>query len=507
MERVPKADNANILTQTKQKMIYLKQQSAKKITYISLGALILGHLMIPTNLPISFIGFLLTATLVYYFTLGRNDVFSFIMVIYFTNHFNYFDGYGGGFNIVAFLCVLFFFIDKKRMPIELRSSQKFSTILIYVFLLSSILGWSVNFAGAMHHLVISIISFTGIILLFIVTSSLYISKIRITIFLKISIILAFYSLLASANKYLNIIPFNTPMLPKYALNEMKTVVGGGVLSNSSIYGEQSMLMIILFGTYLLFSKNRYLSKNILYSGILLSFINVFFSISRSVFILSLVGLILIIIFQYKVTLVNIRKQVATVFLILVSGFLVLQIVNYSGLGFVFERLSQFDEQYAKSGGGGFSIDRIFDGSVFGRKESFDLGYDRYHSRDNWLIGYGWGTSDNNRIAFYVDTSTLQGTSHSQIFAVLFLFGWFGLFSYYGLYFYAIYKSFFISGIKMGESFDYRLFAFSLAFILLLFIVNEIKVDSISYQYYFGATIILLGLSFANINSFNLIKKH
>lgn len=488
-------------------MLNFKQQSAAHITFISLGALFLGHLMIPTNLPISLIGFLLTTAFVYHFTLEKNDVFSFIMVIYFTNHFDYFDGYGGGFNILAFLSILYFIFSNKRMPLELRSNQKFVTTFIYIFLLSSILGWSVNFAGAAHHLVISIISFLGILLLFIVASRLYISKIRILIFLKISIILTFYSLFASVNKYLNIIPFNTPMLPKYALNEMKIAVGGGVLNNSSIYGEQSMLMIILYGSFLLYGNNRYLSKRILYLAIILSLINVFFSISRSVLILSVVGFLLLIIFQYKIAPIKIGRQVATVLLIFVTGFAVIQVVNYSGLGLVFERLNAFEDQYEKSGGSGFSIDRIFDGSVFGRKESFDLGYERYHSKDSWLIGYGWGNADSNRIAFYVDTSTLQGTSHSQIFAVLFLFGWLGIFAYFGLYFYAIYKSFLISGTNISGMYDYRLFAFSLTLILLLFIVNEIKVDSISYQYYFGATIILLGLSFANINTFNLIKNH
>lgn len=489
---------------TENKMI-IQQQSAKQITFISIGALILGHLMIPTNLPISFVGFFLASFLIYYHTLHKNDFFSFIMVIYFTNHFYYFNGYGGGFNIVAFLTIFSYLLINKKMPFEVKSNEKLFKVFTLFLLISSILGWSTNFVGKTHHLVISGLSFIGIILLLLVSSRLLITKIRIVIFLKISFILVVYSIIASINKYINFIPFDTPMLPKYALETGRVLVGGGILNSSSIYGEHSMLMLMLFTIYLLFGKNQYLSKIILYFGVILSFVNVFFSISRSVFILTVFGLIIIIILQYRISKINIHRQLSQIFIIIFISFLVIMIVNISGLGLVFERLAAFEEQYEKSGGSGFSLERVFDGSVFGRKESFDLGYDRYYSKDSWLIGFGWGTTDNNRFAFYVDTSIRQGTAHSQIFAILFLFGWVGLIAYFGLYLLAIFKSFSISGSYRFGFYENRLFAFSIGIILLMYIINEIKIDSISYQYYFGATIILLGLSFANINTFNLLR--
>ncbi len=486
-------------------MSLYKEHSTRNILYISFGALILGHLLIPTNLVVSTFGFIIITLFIYNLTLRKKDFFSFIMVIYFTNHFNYFFGYGGGFNIVAFFSILLFIILNKRMPLELKTNNRLITILISILLMSSVLGWFFNFVGENHHLVISVISFFGIILLLFVTTRLFISKSRIKIFLKLSLILAVYSIIASINSYFGLLTSKSPMLPIRLISDSTDFDFGGVFGSSPVYGENSMLLIILFMIFFLFSKNQLLSSKILFISIIFSFINVLFSASRSAFLLSLIGLLLIIIFQFKITVINIKKQVSTIFIVFFTSIIIILFARGIGLNYVFERLSNFEDQYYSSGGSGLTYDRFTDGSVFGRKESFYLGIERYFSKDSWLIGYGWNTSDNNRYAFYTDTSVLQGSAHSQIFAVIFLLGWIGFFAYYCLYFISIFKSFRLSGSKISGVYHNRLLAFAFSLIMLMFIIKEIKVDSISVQYYFGATIILLGLSFANINTIEMIS--
>lgn len=485
-------------------MYLYKQHSTSYIVLTSLSALLLGHMMITTNLLITFIGLLTSSYFVYFYTLRKNDIFSFIMVIYFTNHFNYFGGYGGGFNIVAFFATFFYILFKRTLPFELGFNQRLFNLFSFVFLISSILGWIYNFAGELHHLIVSILSFSGVILLLYISSRLVISKSRIKIFLKISIFLAFYSVLASINTLINILPVNSPMFPMRLSGNMSNVLDlGGVFGPSPIYGEHSMVMSILFGAFLMFSKGKYLTGRSLYFGLFFSILGVFFSASRSVFILTFIGFLLLFIFQYKLVGYNLKKQLKTLFGGIVFIAFVLIVILFTGADGVFSRLNDFENQYSSSGGEGLLIENIFDGSMLGRKESFDLGYERYFSKDNWFLGYGWGPSDINRYAFYTDTSVIQGTAHSQVFAMLFLFGWLGLFSYFSLYIISIYKSFVISGSNKFNCYDNRILALIFSFMFFLFVLNEIKVDSVSVQYYFGVTMILLGLSFANINNYEI----
>jgi len=229
------------------------------------------------------------------------------------------------------------------------------------------------------------------------------------------------------------------------------------------------------------------------------------SISRSVFILSLIGLIMIYIFQFRITTFNLAKSIKQIVLIGLFGIVTLISIEYSGLGYVFNRVEEYKEN--NNDAGGSAISKIIDGSAFGRKESFDLAYERYASKKNWIIGYGWGTREENRIAFYVDTKIEQDSVHTQIFAVLFLFGWLGFIAYLLLYFWIILKSYAFTGLNPKGMISNRLFAFFSMIMLIMFLLNEIKADSISFQSYFGSTIIFLGLAYANLNSLRNFSNH
>ncbi len=108
------------------------------------------------------------------------------------------------------------------------------------------------------------------------------------------------------------------------------------------------------------------------------------------------------------------------------------IVNRLGLGYVFTRLDEIQE--VNKSAGGVSVDRILEGSAFNRETAFTIAKERYKSKESWFIGYGWGLTKNNRDAFFVNPKILRTSPHSQIFAILFLFGWIGLFAYYGMIF-------------------------------------------------------------------------
>lgn len=182
---------------------------------------------------------------------------------------------------------------------------------------------------------------------------------------------------------------------------------------------------------------------------------------------------------------------------IIFGFTSIVLVNRLNINIVFSRLTEIEE--VNKNAGGVTFRRIVKGSAFNREEAFKVAGERYRSKESWIIGYGWGLEKNNRDAFYTNPKIPRLSTHSQIFAILFLFGWIGFFSYFAMILRIIYKSYKTS---VNKSLDYiiRLMAFFFLISFCLFTFNEIKVDSIYSPSYFAVTIIWMGLAFATNNT-------
>lgn len=478
-----------------------------KITLISLGSMLLAHMMISYNLGLVILGGVVTSVFIFYHTLRKNEVFSFVMVIYFCSLFPFNVGRGGAFNMVTLICVLLYFLLKHKMPYEYRSQSKSFNWLVFLFLLSSILGWYANFVGTNQDFLISIISFSGIVLLILVSSHIVLNEERILLFLKLNFVLIIYSTIASANKFLKIITIRTPMMPVWGDSEiiMGNVESGGIIGISPMYGQHSMLVAMLFATFFIFGfyyKNKRFNKRPVLAGLFIAVINVFLSISKAVFFSTIAGIGFIYIFQYKLINIKPSKQLVQLFIVLFFGFGTLLFIKHTNLDYVFKRIEIIEERTINSGG--FKLAGLLDGSALNRKEAFAAAFEKYKSKDNWWIGYGWNTAKNNRSAFYVDTSIKRSSAHSQFFAVLFMFGWLGFIAFFGLHLLGIYKSFKLTGIR-STGYTNRLYALFSMIILTLLMLHGITADNISWPTYFGSTIILIGMSFSNIASVKYIK--
>jgi hypothetical protein len=240
----------------------------------------------------------------------------------------------------------------------------------------------------------------------------------------------------------------------------------------------------------------------MFTAAFIALINVFMSISRSAFLLSLIGLGMIFILQIKLHTIKLYSVVVQIAFLILFGVSVLFIVNNLRLGYVFNRVEEIEQ--TNKAEGGITLDRILNGSAFNRNTAFDEGYKRYNSKDSWLIGYGWGIGNNNRDAYFVNPTIKRTTAHSQLFAVLFILGWIGFIAYFGLIFRIIIKSYKVSGNK-NIAYINRLIAVFFLVALTLFFFNEIKVDSINYPNYFAVTIIWMGLGYSNLNTKKLFS--
>jgi O-antigen ligase len=172
-------------------------------------------------------------------------------------------------------------------------------------------------------------------------------------------------------------------------------------------------------------------------------------------------------------------------------------IKYSNLDYVFDRVDNiYESQYSERG---ISLVSIIDGSTFNRTTAFTEAYAKYDSKESWWLGYGWGLSKNNREAFFVDPNILRSSAHSQIFAILFMFGWLGFIAYFGLIIRLIWQSYQSLGNSLSNI-NNRIFAYFFMIAFILFLLNEIKADSVYIPGYFAATMILLGLAYSNLNA-------
>jgi hypothetical protein len=259
-----------------------------------------------------------------------------------------------------------------------------------------------------------------------------------------------------------------------------------------------MIVFILFSVFFIIKERHILiNKNVLLFGIFIAIINVFMSISRSAFLLSITGIVIVLLFQGKLNAIKPQRIFYQISAVVILTLCTVIIVNNTGLNFVFRRMVEMKQENKESGG--LTIERILNGSAFNRETAFNLSFQRYESKESWLIGYGWGIGTNKRDAYFVDPTILRTSSHSQIFATLFLFGWLGFLAYWVILLRIIYKSFKIIGNK-NVDYYIRIFAFFFSVSLSLFVLNEIKVDSIDYPTYFGVTIVWMGLAYSTINS-------
>lgn len=479
-----------------------KTKSVKQITFISVVALILGHSMLNTYIPneiANLLGLIMVSFYIYDKTLRKNDLFSFVMVIYFCSTFPYLMARGGGFNMVSFVCVGLYLSLYKKFPTERKNANSKFNLLVSIFIVSSIAGWIVNFKGDEIDIIYSIVTFTGIIVMLLLASKLEITPERIKLFIQINIVLIIWSTIATVNKYLHVITFNTPLMPIYGGEKERAYIeGGGLIGTSPLYGEHSLILLILFTVFIIFNKQRIgIKRSTILLAAIIAYINVFMSISRSVFMLSILGLVLIVIIQVKFSKNQIGKILKQGIAILVFASVLFYFVKATGLDYVFERMEEIEETNVEAGG--ISIERILDGSAFNRKRAFDIAKERYASKDNWLIGYGWGLDKNNRYAYFIDPRIERASPHSQIFAILFLFGWIGFFAYWGIIALINYEALKIINNKRNEYMK-RVLASFFFISFILFALNEIKAESIFMPSYFTVTMIWMGLAFSTFSS-------
>jgi len=269
-----------------------------------------------------------------------------------------------------------------------------------------------------------------------------------------------------------------------------------MLGDSELYGEHGLLILLFYIPFLLSTITKtkiFISEKFLYFGILFSSVNLLFSRSRSVFMLGVTGILLLFVFLRVFDLKVINKTGKFIPGLLASImvlFLVGQLIN---INYVFDRLRdvEFEEM---------SVSGFISGEKINRSYAFSFALERLKS-DSWQVGFGWGTIDSNRTAWFVDPDVPRADSHSLYLSLPMIFGWVGSAAFLAIILITFFRlSKFL--IEYRRSTSYLLLpALGFSLMLIFFLFNEYKINAMRWPHYYMIIWIWLGMSNAVINTF------
>lgn len=458
-------------------LIFLGSLSYPKITNLGLLALV----------PIIFI---------FIHTLFIKDYFSFLLLVFVSNHFPYGNQIGGVYILsagIALTYYYFFFTNthKKNLLISSITRLQKSMLIVFFFIqiLSIIIGSS-NFS--IEPQIIASCSFFFLLLLFyfftkIIITDLDFKKLFVTFFF-----VSVHMLLVSLNQIFKFIQPN-PFFVLYSKDstfELDILRSSGTFLNFEAYAEYSLSIIaILLCLIISGSINKFglLLKRLIVTTIIISIIAIILSGTRSS-LYSLPLLFIIIIFAYRKK-IKILNMFIFIFLCLMF--------------FLFNPLSFFnlDSFTKRNEGTKFEFNKILSGEGTNRSSVYEHGFEKIQ-KGNLLIGQGYFTTrDEYHFVHFDNTGIEYPDYHNLYLSSIVIWGICGTIIFFSILLYPIYKGLSIYS-KLKKKFLFKsdlLCGFNIMFIFLM--VNEYKIQFIRETNYFMLIFIFLAIYY------NVIKKN
>lgn len=466
------------------------------IIHILIG-LVITQLLLTSSTSINIIGLILLiihSFIIFYFL---NDHFLFVTYIFSLCIMNSGTKLGG-----ISLAPLLIFISCILVPGRFYVKDRFVKICLLVLVVTNFLGYLVISAANFKEIIQSAIIFTGFILTFLFVQNLKFSEIHFNIILKIFTFLSFLLFLVALNQKFVFIDSSIPLLGavEYASSSVSSVSYNfygrlpSLFGDYELFSEFALLMFILSFSFIMDKRTMvyYKFRGTPFILLLFSFMNILITGTRSGFILIFVFLVIFFLFRLRVLFSSTTFKLFLILAILVP--FIIQYGDLVGLDIIVNRLKEIDTS-------NIGVKNIQSGEEMNRAYVYAEGYNRL-SKESWLLGYGFGTSSANNMAWFGKLGP-TGTSdirdfHSLYLCIPMIYGWIGGIAYLMLIVYIIFsllRKYFLlknnplEGITLG---------FALLFIF--FLANEIKIDSLrSYNYHYLIWI-LMGFALTIINT-------
>ncbi|CAB1060957.1 hypothetical protein D1BOALGB6SA_5724 [Olavius sp. associated proteobacterium Delta 1] len=478
-------------------LTYKNKNYFKKIITLSIISLIIGHMSLRIYFSNYFINSFSIATilLIMYFQFVTNrEVFGFILVIFICSMFRFGVSNGGLFNIIGFFIAPLLYLSRRNNDDPKMQNNPLNFFII-IFILSNIFGWAIKNTMPTRDMIYGIISLFGMIFIFIITSKVEITKERLNLFIRVLVVISIYMFFVNINQEFNIFKTRTPLLWG---SDIQSRHSFSTFGDSELFGEYGLLTFVFLYPLLLSKLTKYdlnLNENIVTLGLIISLLHIIMSGSRSVVLILVFILTIFSLFSHLSGTRVINKH----FNIFPYAILALPLIIILNMFFKYDYiLSRFSKiNFTK-----MNIENVITGQEINRKYAFSFALDRISS-ETWFVGYGWGTTKSNGKAWFKNPliRKLRADYHSLYLSLPMLFGWFGATSFVMIILNILYN---LIKIIIKNKFNYNyivLVTFSLILLIISFLFNQYKINSMRWPQYFMLVWVWLGLANAVINTY------
>jgi len=379
--------------------------------------LILSNFSLKTIFPslvINALSIVFIALIQFYYGF-KNGIVFFIAQLLVLSNFTYGNNQGGLYNITTFIALVLLFSSSQNWRLTEKTSN-FRWIILLGFI--NVLGYlfhQVEIAGIIQ----GFITFTSFLLIYLIISENEFQLSDISFIFKGLMIVQVFSLAINLLKLFDVYNSSLPMFG--GESRIGSMTQAGVMGNSELFSELNVIILIFITAVILSKelKGRFLFSNFeLFFFLYVSLANVILTRSKSGIILYVIALVYMLLKSKLFSLYQGDLRGLLILIVSVLSFFVFfgPIVNTKFSFTEFEILTDFR----------FNEDQIIKGYGLNRNNVFLMALDKLNERP-WVIGYGWGNTERNRIAWGITNRPEIADFHNLYYSLPMIFGWIGFF--------------------------------------------------------------------------------
>lgn len=394
----------------------------------------------------------------------------------------------GGIVLAPFIIFIGFMLVPGRFSVK----DKFIQFFLIVLVIANLIGYIFKNQADIFEIFQSSIIFSGFILTFIFIYNFKFTAEHIIIIMKIFTFLSILLFLVAFNQKFVFVDTSFPLLGSTAgyqtVSSLSEAFAGrmpSLLGDYELFSEYALLMFIISFSVMLDKRTTaYLKLDYApYILAFVSFLNILITGTRSSFLLIFIFIIIFFLFRLKIFF-----STRTAIFFIAIAMMIPIFVRFGdkvGMNTIIERLNEIDTEK-------IGVKNITTGEEMNREIVYLVGYNRL-DEENWFLGYGYGTTKSNRLAWFGSNSSLPIVDfHSLYLCMPMIYGWFGGLAYLLLVVYIIFIL--VKKILLFKDNPLNSLMIGFAFMFLFFLVNQMKINSLRIYNYHYLIWMLMGLA-------------
>ena len=449
--------------------------------------LIIAQLLSSTSNSINFLGLVLIviqSIIIFYYL---KDHFLFIIYL-FSLCLIYTLSKLGGIVLAPFIIFIGFILVPGRFSVK----DKLIKFCLIILVLTNFLGSAFKNQAEIFEIFQSAIIFSGFILTYIFIYNFKFTLKHINIILKVFTFLSILLFLVAFNQKFVFVDTSFPLLGSTAgyqnVSSLSEAFGGrmpSLLGDYELFSEFALLMFIISFSVMLDTRITAALKfdYVPYILAFVSFLNILITGTRSSFLLIFIFILIFFLLRLKILF-----STRTAILLIAIAMMIPIFIRFGdkvGMNIIIERLNEINTEK-------IGVKNITTGEEMNREIVYLVGYNRL-DEENWFLGYGYGTTKANRLAWFGSNVSLPIVDfHSLYLCIPMIYGWFGGFAYLLLVVYTI--IILIKKILLSKDNPLNSLMLGFAFMFLFFLVNQMKINSLRIYNYHYLIWMLMGLA-------------